>query len=107
MLIHGKEKDMLAEISVFPLDKGGSGLSKYVADAVKAIINSGLDYEVHAFGTLVEGPPEKVWDVIRQCHEIVAARSDRVMMNIKIDDRKGYKGAIKGKVKSVKAKLPE
>ncbi len=96
---------MLAEISVFPLDKGGSGLGKYVADAVKAIINSGLDYEVHAFGTLVEGPPEKVWEVIRKCHETVAAQSDRVMMNIKIDDRKGYKGAIKGKVKSVTEKL--
>ncbi len=96
---------MLAEISVFPLDKGGSGLGKYVADAVKIIMDSGLDYEVHALGTLVEGPPEQIWNLIRKCHETVAAQSGRVLMNIKIDDRKGYEGAITKKVKSVKENL--
>jgi uncharacterized protein (TIGR00106 family) len=96
---------MLAEISVFPLDKGSSGLGTYVAEAVKVIQESGLDYELHALGTLVEGPPEKIWEIIRKCHEVVAAHSDRVMMNIKIDDRKDRRSAIKAKVKSVVDKL--
>jgi uncharacterized protein (TIGR00106 family) len=96
---------MLAEISVFPLDKGASGLGTYVAEALKVIRESGLDYELHALGTLVEGPPEKIWEVIRKCHEVVAAHSDRVMMNIKIDDRKDRQSAIKAKVKSVMDKL--
>ena len=50
---------MLAEISVFPLDKGGEGLSRYVAEAVRAIESSGLDFEVHALGTLIGGRPTR------------------------------------------------
>ena len=64
---------MLAELSVLPLDKGGQGLSRYVADSIKIIEESGLDYEVHALGTLIEGPADKVFEVIRKCsrqHEV-------------------------------------
>jgi uncharacterized protein (TIGR00106 family) len=96
---------MLAEFSVFPLDKGGEGLSRYVAESMKIIEDSGLDFEVHALGTLVEGPAEKVWDVIRTCHENMANHSDRVVTSVKIDDRKGATERIKGKVRSVEEQL--
>ncbi len=96
---------MLAEISVFPLDKGGEGLSRYVAEAVRAIESSGLDFEVHALGTLIEGPADKVFEVIRQCHELVAAHSNRVVTYVRIDDRKGVHSAIRSKVRSVEEKL--
>jgi len=92
---------MLAELSVFPLDKGGAGLSRFVAGSIKIIEESGLDYEVHAMGTLIEGPADKVFDVIRKCHESMASQCDRVVTEVKIDDRKGYRGAIRRKVKSV------
>jgi uncharacterized protein (TIGR00106 family) len=96
---------MLAEISVFPLDKGGSGLSEYVSQSIKIIRESGLDYEMHALGTLVEGPGDEVFTLIRKLHENMASQSDRVMMNIKIDDRKGVSGAIRKKVQSVKDRI--
>jgi uncharacterized protein (TIGR00106 family) len=96
---------MLAEISVFPLDKGAAGLSRYVAGAVKIIEESGLDYEIHALGTLIEGPADVIFDVIRKCHDSVAAQSDRVVTTVKIDDRKGVHGAIRSKVRSVEEKL--
>lgn len=96
---------MLAELSVFPLDKGGSGLSRYVAGSIKIIEESGLAYEMHAMGTLIEGPADKVFDVIRKCHENMAAQSDRVVTYVKIDDRKGVEGTIKKKVRSVEEKL--
>jgi uncharacterized protein YqgV (UPF0045/DUF77 family) len=35
----------------------------------------------------------------------MASQSDRVMMNIKIDDRKGVSGAIRKKVQSVKDRI--
>ncbi len=96
---------MLAEISVFPLDKGAAGLSRYVAGAVKIIEESGLDYEMHALGTLIEGPADLIFEVIRKCHYSVAAQSDRVVTTVRIDDRKGVQGAIRSKVKSVEEKL--
>ncbi len=96
---------MLAEFSVVPLDKGATGLSQYVAKSLEIIESSGLDYEIHALGTLVEGPPEAVWAVIRTCHEHMAAVSDRVVTTIKIDDRKGATGRIKGKVRAVEEKI--
>ena len=96
---------MLAELSVFPLDKGGEGLSRYVAQSMKIIEESGLDYEIHAMGTLIEGPADKIFEVIRKCHDNMAAQCDRVVTNVKIDDRKGWKGSIKRKVESVEEKV--
>ncbi|MBI5571011.1 MAG: MTH1187 family thiamine-binding protein [Desulfomonile tiedjei] len=96
---------MLAEISISPLDKGAYGLSRYVAGTIRIIQESGLDYEMHAMGTLIEGPSDKVFDVIRRCHENMRAQSDRVVTSIKIDDRKGVEGSIRRKVQSVEEKL--
>ncbi|MEW6351419.1 MAG: MTH1187 family thiamine-binding protein [Thermodesulfobacteriota bacterium] len=96
---------MLAEFSVVPLDKGATGLSQYVSKSLEIIESSGLDYEIHALGTLVEGPSEEVWAVIRKCHEHMAAFSDRVVTTVKIDDRKGATGRIKGKVRAVEEKI--
>jgi uncharacterized protein (TIGR00106 family) len=96
---------MLAELSVFPLDKGDSGLSRYVAESIKIIQESGLDYEIHAMGTLIEGPSDKVFEVIKKCHDNMASKCQRVVTNVKIDDRRGAEGSIKRKVESVRAKL--
>lgn len=96
---------MLAELSVFPIDKGGEGLSAYVAESMEIIEASGLDYQVHALGTLIEGPADKVFEVIRKCHENMTRHSNRVMTTVKIDDRKGATGRIQGKVRSVEERM--
>ncbi len=96
---------MLAELSVFPLDKGKTSLSSYVAQSLKIIEESGLDYEIHAMGTLIEGPSEAVFDVIRKCHENMRQHSDRVVTYVKIDDKAGADGAIKSKVASVEDRV--
>jgi uncharacterized protein YqgV (UPF0045/DUF77 family) len=38
-------------------------------------------------GTLIEGPPGKIWDLLRRCHERARRDSDRVITEIRIDDR--------------------
>ena len=45
---------VLLEFSMFPLDKGES-VSQYVARSVDIIDRSGLAYQTHAMGTVVEG----------------------------------------------------
>jgi uncharacterized protein (TIGR00106 family) len=72
---------------------------------MKIIEESGLDFEIHAMGTLIEGPSDKVFEVIQKCHEKMISQSDRVVTQIRIDDRKGASGTIKGKVRSVEEKL--
>ena len=96
---------MLAEFSITPIDKEGKSLSEYIAKTINIIKKSGLQYELHAMGTLVEGDAEEVFDLIKKCHLNMTRFSDRVSTSIKIDDRKGATGRLKGKVASVENKL--
>ena len=95
---------LLAEFSIWPMDKGVS-VGPYVARALDIVDRSGLAYKVGPLGTCVEGEYDAVMSVIRQCHEALAADSERVMCTIKMDWRKGKTGRIEGKVASVEASL--
>ena len=50
---------VLLEMSITPLGKGES-VSQYVAECVELVEQSGLDYELHAMGTIVEGELDEV-----------------------------------------------
>ena len=95
---------LLAEISIWPMDKGVS-VSPYVARALAVIDKSGLAYKVGPLGTCIEGDYDEVMRVVKQCHEVLWTDSDRVMCNIKMDWRRGTSGRIEGKVQSVEDKL--
>jgi uncharacterized protein (TIGR00106 family) len=97
---------VLLEISITPLGKGES-VSQYVAECVRLIDASGLDYELHAMGTIVEGELDDVLDLLRRCVELVATHSDRVTCAAKLDYRRGHSGRIRSKVESVRQKLPD
>lgn len=61
---------MLAEIQVAPRPAGTSEKPYAHVDAAIAVIQaSGLTYEVHALGTVVEGAPEEIWPLLRRVHE--------------------------------------
>lgn len=76
---------MIAEIEVTPIGDGRH-MAEPVSEVVRAIARSGLDYQVTAMGTLVEGEPEDVWKLIRECHEKACSESDRVKTQIRIDE---------------------
>ena len=95
---------VLLEMSITPLGKGES-VSQYVAECVELIDRSGLDYELHAMGTIVEGELDQVLDLMRRCIEQVATHSDRVTCAAKLDFRRGAAGRLKSKVASVEQKL--
>jgi uncharacterized protein (TIGR00106 family) len=98
---------MLAEISVTPIDKTQEGFSAYVAQSIRLIEQSGLDYVLTPMGTIIEGEAEAVFDLIKNVHLNMAVQSERVSTSIKIDDRRGVSGALKSKIESVKARLDE
>jgi uncharacterized protein (TIGR00106 family) len=91
---------MLAEFSVTPIGAGVS-VSKYVAECLKIIDNSGLDYKINPMGTVVEGEFDEVMTLIAECHRAVRRRCKRVSTIIKIDDREGAKGTLTKKVARV------
>ena len=95
---------VLLEMSITPLGKGDS-VSQYVAECVEIIDRSGLDYELHAMGTIVEGELDQVLDLMRRCIEEVATHSDRVTCSAKLDLRRGHSGRLTSKVASVEQKL--
>lgn len=95
---------VLLELSVVPMGQGES-VSRFVARCVDLIDQSGLDYELHAMGTIVEGELDEVLDVLRRCMETVAASSDRVTCTAKLDYRKGAAGRLRSKVQSVEGHL--
>lgn len=65
---------MLAEIQVSPRPAGTpDDRYAHVDAAIAAIASSGLTYEVHALGTVVEGRPDEIWALLRQVHEATLA----------------------------------
>lgn len=100
----GAPAGMLAEFSITPIGRGTS-VSRYVARCLEIVDRSGLDYRLNPMGTVVEGPFDEVLRLIARCHKAVARDCPRVSTIIKIDDRKGARGRLKGKVASVERLL--
>ena len=94
----------LADKRISPLGEGES-VSNYVARSLQIIDESGLPYELHAMGTIIEGEVGEVLDVMRRCLDALAADCDRITCTAKLDYRQGYTGRLDSKVKSVEEKL--
>jgi uncharacterized protein (TIGR00106 family) len=95
---------VLLEFSMSPLEKGES-VGKYVARSVEIIEQSGLDYRLHAMGTIVEGNIDEVLSVMKQCFDAMAQHCDRITCTAKLDYRRGHSGRLTAKVASVQQKL--
>lgn len=94
----------MAEFSVVPIGKGES-VSQYVAECIRIVEASGLDYKINPMGTVLEGDYDSVMDVVRQCHMRVLEMSTRVITTVKIDDRVGMVGTLASKIESIEKKL--
>jgi uncharacterized protein (TIGR00106 family) len=91
------------EFSITPLGQGES-VSSYVARCVRIVARSGLDYRLHAMGTIVEGELDEVLRVLHDCFAELAGDCPRVTCTAKFDVRQGHSGRLVSKVASVEAK---
>jgi uncharacterized protein (TIGR00106 family) len=91
----------LAELTIFPLDKGES-VSPYVANAVRIIESSGLEYQLGPMGTCFEGDWEEVIAVAKESMDSLKNDCSRVYMVLKVDYRAGMDDRMKGKMESVR-----
>lgn len=81
---------MIVEVQCLPKPSGNDDERyAHVHAAITEIAASGLDYEVGALGTFIQGPPEKLWPLVRTVHEATfAAGADSCLTIIKVfEDR--------------------
>jgi len=95
---------MLCEFSISPITSGES-LSEAVAQIIDLIDKSGISYQTHAFGTLVEGDWETIMTLIKKCHNTMRSYHLRVITTIRIDDREGADNRLTGKIESIEKRL--
>ena len=96
---------MLVQLTMFPTDKAGQSASADVAKVIDIIDRSGLPYKLNAMSTVIEGSWERVMPVINRARLMLRRRHSRVYIIITIDDRKGAKNRLTGKIASVEKKL--
>jgi uncharacterized protein (TIGR00106 family) len=95
---------MLVSFALFPTDKGES-VSKYVTKTIDIVDKSGLPYKTSAMSTVLEGSWNQVFKVLQKCRNAMVKESNRVYMVITIDDRKGAKNRLTGKVNRIEQRL--
>jgi len=98
---------VLADISIVPLGVGVS-LSTYVAACERELKGAGLEPQLHAFGTNVEGDWDVVFAAVKRCHEALHAMgAPRVSTNMRLGTRVDKDQRLVDKVRSVEDKLRE
>lgn len=96
----------IVEVTIVPLGVPGTSLSKHVADVVRVVKESGLQYELTAMGTIISGDLDEIWKVLRKMHEACfQGEVTRVSTQVKIDDRRDHAASPEQKIRSVMEKL--
>ncbi|HDZ91789.1 MAG TPA: MTH1187 family thiamine-binding protein [Deltaproteobacteria bacterium] len=95
-------KEMIAQISVYPIGEGTS-LGRFVRKGVAVIENSGYTYEVGGMSTSVEVPDlDSLFRLVKEIHSAhVAEGARRIVIDLKVDDRRDKEATIASKKGSV------
>ena len=97
------KKKVIAELSTYPIGEGTS-LSQYVKKAVE-VIDKFPDIRVvhHPMGTVIEADDlSQIFEVARLAHEaILSTGANRVITQLKIDDRRDKVRRMEDKVSAV------
>lgn len=100
-----KEANVIAQLSVYPVGEGTS-LSRFVKEGVALIEQSGYRYEIGAMGTAVEVPDlDGLFELVKQVHAAhVEKGARRIIIDLKVDDRRDKQASIESKKAAVKGK---
>ncbi len=97
------KEQVIAEIKVAPLGTATTSLSHYVAGCLDVVEQAhDVSCQLTAMGTIIQGPLERVLDLVQKMHEVpftMGAR--RVLTTVTIDDRRDKLATIESKVKAV------
>jgi len=98
---------VIADLAIIPIGVGVS-LSKYVAACEQVLAEAGLEPQLHANGTNVEGEWEVVFAALKRCHETLHQMgAPRVSTNLRLGTRVDRAQMMQDKIDSVQSKLTE
>jgi len=96
---------VLLEFAMFPTDKGES-VSSYVSKIIDMIDRAGVDYQLTPMGTIIEcDDMDKALDIVKSSYRCLESDCSRVYSTLTFDIRKGERGRLKSKIKSVENRL--
>lgn len=96
----------ILELTLVPIGTGSTSVSGYVAQASKILKDSGIKHQLNPMGTVLEGEPDELFDLVRKMQEeVFNTGAIRVYSVIKMDDRRDKEGHMEQKIKSVEDKL--
>ncbi len=96
-----------AELEIVALGTGGTSMSQYISDAVKAVEKSGIKYQLTPMGTIMEvSSIDDAFSIIKAAHEALIKKGvKRVLTHITIDDRRDAPKGLEERIESVRSKL--
>jgi uncharacterized protein (TIGR00106 family) len=106
-LYNEKERQMkvIIELGVVPIGVGVS-VSKYVAACQRVVEEAGLEHQLHAYGTNIQGEWDDVFAAVKRCHEVVHEMgAPRIFTVLKVGTRTDREQTMNDKIKSVESKL--
>ena len=96
---------VIADLCVVPIGIGVS-VSREIAACERVLRDAGLEINLHAYGTNIEGEWDEVFAAIRRCHEVVHGMgAPRISSTIRLGTRTDREQSMQDKVASVEAKL--
>jgi uncharacterized protein (TIGR00106 family) len=100
-----KIMNVIMDLCVVPMGVGVS-VSEYVSACQEILKRAGLKYQLHAYGTNIEGEWDDVMSAVKKCHETIHAMgAPRISTTIKLGTRVDRSQTMEEKVASVVAKL--
>ena len=93
---------IISQLSIAPIGKNVS-LSKYVKTAINVLRKNNIKFETNAMATVIETEDLKtLFNAVEEAHNaVVNLGAERVITEIKIDDRRDKKVTIESKMKSI------
>lgn len=96
---------VMIDLCVIPLGVGVS-VSEYVAACQRVLNDAGLEHQMHAYGTNVEGEWDEVFAAVKRCHEVVHEMgAPRVSTSMRVGTRTDRSQTMNDKIESVELKL--
>ena len=96
---------VLLEFAMFPTDKGES-VSSYVSKIIDMIDKTGVDYQLTPMGTIIEcDDMDEALEIVKSSYKCLENDCSRIYSTLTFDIRKGEKGRLKSKIKSVENRL--
>jgi len=97
--------NVTAELSIIPVGTGLS-FSKFIAECEQILQENGLNVQLHAEGTNIEGDLETVLSAIQQCVKSIHKLGvPRIITNVQISSRTDKEQTLNDKIESVQNKM--